>query len=261
MRRSGLAMMTFGLLLWGLLGAGQAWALQLSEARARAIGERIWHNEGAGKIENLTVWNRGEDFPSFGIGHFIWYPAGVEGPFTESFPQLLEYLQRSTELPAWLNRTPDAPWPDRQTFYAAIDSPEMQQLRRLLQQTMAQQTAFIIQRLEAALPRMLAGLATAQERQRVERRFYAVAQQANGLYALIDYVNFKGEGISAQERYRGQGWGLLQVLQAMADDAAPLPAFVEAADRVLTRRVDNAPRDESRWLPGWRKRLQTYLRP
>jgi len=233
--------------------------LKLTPAQARAIGERVWQNEGAGKVENLTIWNKGEDFPSFGIGHFIWYPAGVEGPFTESFPPLLEYLKQTTALPAWLVQSRHAPWRSRDEFYAAIHSDKMNELRRLLQRTVPQQVEFIIQRIEAALPKMLAALADKSERNHVQQRFYRVARSPNGIYALIDYVNFKGEGTSEKERYRGQGWGLLQVLQNMRDDRPAMQAFVSAADLVLTRRVRNAQRDESRWLPGWRKRLQSYL--
>ena len=29
---------------------------------------------------------------------------------------------------------------------------------------------------------------------------------------MIDYVNFKGDGLKPTERYKGEGWGLLQVL-------------------------------------------------
>ena len=39
---------------------------------------------------------------------------------------------------------------------------------------------------------------------------------------LIDYVNFKGEGVLETERYRGRGWGLLQVLEGMPEQAARL---------------------------------------
>ena len=39
-------------------------------------------------------WNAGEDFPSLGIGHFIWYRAGQQEIFEESFPQLLSFLKR-----------------------------------------------------------------------------------------------------------------------------------------------------------------------
>jgi len=235
--------------------------ISLSSQQAGQIGQLIWQNEGAGKVENLTVWNTGEAFPSFGIGHFIWYPADVEKIFTESFPQLLQQLKQSTTLPDWLDNDNGAPWPSRDVFYAQIDSTEMRQLRQLLQDTVPQQVEFIVLRLQASLPGILDTLPTQSRREHVTTQFYRVARQPTGVYALIDYVNFKGEGISARERYLGQGWGLLQVLETMDDEQPTLPEFVRAADFVLTRRVQNAPRDESRWLPGWRKRLQTYLKP
>lgn len=232
----------------------------LSHDQARDIGERIWHNEGLGRIENLTVWNRGEDFPSFGIGHFIWYPAGVSGPFQESFPQLLAHLRQTVVLPHWLARTDSgAPWRSRDEFYAHIDGPELSELRRLLHGTIPQQVEFIVLRMEAALPKLLAAVDDPARRVHVEREYHRVAAHPNGLYALIDYVNFKGEGTSPAERYRGEGWGLLQVLEHMRPGQPVMEEFVRAADFVLTRRVRNADRDESRWLPGWRNRLQTYL--
>jgi hypothetical protein len=45
--------------------------------------------------------------------------------------------------------------------------------------------------------------------------------------------------------------------------ANALKAFVAAAKAVLSRRVANAPdaKKERRWLPGWHKRLDTYLEP
>ena len=234
--------------------------LQIPTELAQRIGQKIWQNEGLGKVENLTVWNQGEDFPSLGIGHFIWYPAGVEGPFSESFPALLDFIQISTPLPPWLADQRDAPWPDRNAFYADIDSPRMEQLRTFLLDTIPQQTQFIVRRLQASLPKMTATLNNAQQRHKVEREFNRLAHSPQGLYALIDYVNFKGEGTSLQERYQDEGWGLLQVLLAMGDDAAdPVEAFVQAADRILTRRVELAPRNEQRWLPGWRKRVRSYL--
>ena len=113
---------------------------------------------------------------------------------------------------------------------------------------------------------MRRSLPSAGDRARVTDRFYAVAESPQGIYALIDYVNFKGEGVAASERYRGQGWGLLQVLEEMrGTPRGPAAAreFSGAAKRVLQRRVENAPpaRNESRWLPGWMKRCDTYAQP
>jgi hypothetical protein len=233
--------------------------LQLSSSDAMAIGQKIWRNEGLGKVENLIVWNLGDEFPSLGIGHFIWYPAGVTGPFEESFPQLLQALQQERTIPQWLRDSRHAPWNSRDAFYAEINSQRMNELRQLLQQTIPQQTAVIVRRMEAALPKMVATLSDETKRRHVEQQFYRVANSPHGLYALIDYVNFKGEGTSPKERYNNQGWGLLQVLETMPGTGDAMGEFVQAADFVLTRRVQNASRDESRWLPGWRNRLKTYL--
>ena len=236
--------------------------IRLTPQQATEIGQKIWHNEGLGKIENLTVWNKGEDFPSFGIGHFIWYPAGFEGPFTESFPALIDHLAQTNALPAWLKNQRDAPWANRDAFYADIDGARLKSLRKLLARTTGRQVEFIISRLQAALPAMTAAIDEPQLRAHVQQQFNRVAAHPHGVYVLIDYVNFKGEGTSPKERYKGQGWGLLQVLEGMPADAPDvLAAFAESADAVLTRRVANAPRDESRWLAGWRNRIKTYHAP
>jgi hypothetical protein len=150
------------------------------------------------------------------------------------------------------------PWNSRQEFLRSQDGFK-RKLRALLMTTFAEQTRVIVRRLENALPLMLKEVKNPFARRHVREMFYLVAQQQNGVYALIDYVNFKGEGTSKKERYDGYGWGLLQVLENMNGNKKNVMAeFVRAADMVLTRRVANAPREESQWLPGWRKRLQTY---
>ena len=98
---------------------------------------------------------------------------------------------------------------------------------------------------------------------RLRSNFYKVAQSRSGVYALIDYVNFKGEGVKKEERYQGQGWGLRDVLLEMRETrGGPGSAieFSESAKRVLQRRVGNSPpqRKESRWLNGWMSRCESY---
>lgn len=241
------------------VSVGSAQAVELSDAQALEIGRRIWKNECGGTVNGLTAWNAGEEFASLGIAHFIWYPEGKRGPFEESFPKLANYLAaQGVRTSGWIHGA--CPWKTRANFMSDFQSPKMLQLRELLKTTIALQARFAALRLEQALPKMLAA-ASAAERERVEANFYNVAGERLGLYALMDYVNFKGEGVNPSERYRGQGWGLLQVLEAMPASGSPLPGFVKAADQVLTRRVANSPpsRNESKWLPGWRNRLRTYL--
>lgn len=251
---------SFPLIMLLLIGLANATPIVLTPQQTAFIGKQIWQNEGLGKVENLTVWNRNEHFPSLGIGHFIWYGKNTPRTFTEQFPQFIAYAKKhNASIPTWLLASPANPWATREAFYADFDSPRMRELRRFLQDTIPLQVAFIVQRMEAALPKMTQQLSPT-EAKRVEEQFYRVANQPTGLYALIDYINFKGEGTSAKERYKGEGWGLLQVLLHM-DAASPdvMRSFVNSADAVLTRRVANAPRDERQWLAGWRKRLKTYL--
>jgi hypothetical protein len=237
-------------------------AFSLSHQEAVRIGQKIWQNECGGSIAGLASWNPGENFASLGIGHFIWYPAGVEGPFEESFPKLVRYVaQRGAKLPALLlPPKADCLWDSRAEFLAADSSAEMKQLRRFLIDTIDLQADFLVRRLRDALPRVLAA-APAGDRDKIERQFERVANSAQGCYALVDYVNFKGEGVLATERYREQGWGLLQVLEGMsADDGDAVNEFADSAAAILRQRVKNSPpeRNESRWLRGWLNRVASY---
>ena len=239
--------------------------INLSRADAMRIGRKIWQNECNGTVAGLTSWNTGENFASLGIGHFIWYPKGVRGPFDESFPELVEFAaSRNAELPVVVraNRDSGCPWSTRAEFTAASNSPEMKELRQFLVDTVPIQADFLVQRLQRALAKMVAK-APAAERANIERQFARVATTPQGLYALVDYVNFKGEGVLETERYKGEGWGLLQVLQGMSGSGngpAAAREFSKSAARVLTQRVENSPpeRNERRWLAGWLQRVKTY---
>ncbi|MCB1224972.1 MAG: hypothetical protein KDK99_04100 [Verrucomicrobiales bacterium] len=243
----------------------QAPATRLTAAQVDRIGQRIWQNECGGSVDGLTSWNQGEQFASLGIGHFIWYPAGARGPFEESFPPLARYLQsRGAALPGWLTPGMPCPWASRQAFLADHQGPRQRDLRVLLSRTVREQTEFIMQRSRQALPKMLAAAAPGRAAG-VRQNYEALSATPEGMFALIDYVNFKGEGTNPAERYRGEGWGLLQVLEAMPPSApAGAPAaFAEASAAILSRRVANSPpeRGEQRWLAGWRARCARYRQP
>ncbi len=229
---------------------------------AAKIGQRIWKNECAGTVAGLTSWNAGEKFASLGIGHFIWYPTGGTQTYQESFPGLVRLLvARRAAVPAWLADAQSCPWADRAAFNAAQKSARMQELRTLLANTIAFQGEYAAQRSVASLPKILAAAAKG-ERESLSAKFSALAATGSGLYCLMDYVNFKGEGISPAERYKGQGWGLLQVLRempALNPDNAPA-AFAAASKRVLGRRISLAPNDETRWRAGWFSRCDSYAR-
>jgi len=241
--------------------------ITLSHNEAIKIGKKIWQNECNGTVVGLTSWNEGENFASLGIGHFIWYPKDQRGPFEESFPKLVSFMStRGAKLPKVVGedaQTP-CPWNSRSEFLRAQQTTQMSQLRQFLADTVDLQTGFLIARLEGALPKMLAEGAP-PERTNVRQQFERLAAMPQGCYALVDYVNFKGEGVLHTERYQGQGWGLLQVLEGMdgaAGGGAAVNEFARSAKAVLIRRVQNAPagRHESRWLPGWIRRINSYTR-
>ena len=243
-------------------------SITLKPGQMEWVGAQIFRNECAGRLECLVHWNDGEAFPSLGIGHFIWYPTGVDGRFVESFPALIQYMtQRQASVPEWLRKLEpmDAPWPDRAAFMAARESVEMAELQSFLAGTQGLQAEFIVRRAKESLQEVVAEAPEPQQ-EAVRARLKALTSTPGGIYALMDYVNFKGEGIAVTERYNGQGWGLLQVLLEMAPVTAEhsaLTRFREAAGRVLTRRANNAenPIEKERWLGGWLKRLDTYREP
>jgi hypothetical protein len=240
-------------------------AAELTAGEKAKIGRKIWQNECAGSVEGLTSWNGGEEFPSLGIGHFIWYPAGFKGRFEESWPSFVVFAKKngSKVPPVALER--HSPWKTKAEFQKDFKGARLSSLRAWLAGNVGLQTDFIIARSRAALPKILAA-APASEKDRIAANYQKVATTPQGTYALIDYVNFKGEGTQVSERYNGYGWGLMQVLGGMKEVPAGAPAAAEfsaSAKRILSRRIANSPpaRGEKRWEEGWHNRCNSYARP
>ena len=246
---------------------------ELNETDFIWLGERIFANECAAEFDCLTSWNQGEDFPSLGIGHFIWFPQGEDFPFEETFPSLLASFQTDNiKLPSWINSDSKtskvseigAPWKSRDQFYSDFNSAETIELRNFLADTKPEQINFIVNRLSRSLDDIVATFPMSQQAT-VREKLSTLAQShpPYGSYALIDYVHFKGTGLTPSERYENQGWGLQQVIEEMESAPTTLYSFVQAAKHMLSRRVANAPieRNEQRWHAGWHKRVESYLPP
>ena len=231
------------------------------------LGQQVFRNECRSRPACLTSWNAGEDFPSLGIGHFIWYRAGQQEIFEESFPQLLSFLKRrQVALPPWLQNSadPDNPWPSRAAFNAAQQSEQMRELRAFLLATAPLQAEFIVSRFNLTEDEIIFSFPPAdRSKARQILQGLAAAHPPLGQYALIDYLHFKGSGLNPAERYHNIGWGLKQVVAEMLEAEVSLQQFVKAGTAVLDRRISNAPaeRRESRWRAGWHNRLQSYLPP
>ncbi len=250
-------------ILWALIVSLTASinGLQLSQFEIQQIGQRVWQNECGKKVDKLISWNPQEEFPSLGIGHFIWHTHANRTPFSSQFPDLIAYLKKhNVKIPFWL-RVKYAPWQDRQAFLDDLNSKRVQELQKMLYDTIDLQAQFIVHRFQnQSIPAMIELLEYKEQRflKKQLQRMYATP---GGVFALIDYVNFKGDGTNPQERYNNVGWGLLQVLLHMKETHFALQDFVTSARELLTLRVQNAPkeRNEQKFLKGWENRVQNYL--
>ena len=240
----------------------------LSNNEIKAIGDKIFRNESGGEIDKLVHWNHGENFASMGIGHFTWYPSGRRKRYGNTFPGLLDHLTANgVQLPVWVQRArhTGAPWRTRGELGRAKRSGKVKEFENLLYQTRYLQASYIFERAKRAMPRLVKA-SPPHLRAHVAQNLNAVANTNGGWYALIDYVNFKGEGLNRRGGYRGQNWGLLQVLENMRPSQPgqmALNNFADSAIAVLERRVRNSnpKRNEARWLRGWTVRINTYRHP
>ena len=237
----------------------------LTPYELNVISDKIYQNETGGNPKYLMYWSPNEDFASLGIGHFIWYPKNEPKRFDETFPSMIDYyVANNVEVPPWLlqARKIGAPWRNKEVFEKARSDKEFQQLKNILMNTKALQTQFFFDRVHASIPEIITHVAP-EYKKRITSNYNALVQTKGGLYPLIDYINFKGKGIKATERYNNQGWGLLQVLKNMRPvqvGSSVLAEFSRVSYLILERRVKNSPpeKNEKRWLPGWKKRTDTY---
>lgn len=236
--------------------------MRLSKEQLLAVAERIFQNETGGVRNNLVDWNDGENFPSLGIGHFTWFKAsGGRRGFGDSLPDMVAYYrQQGIQLPKLLSEFRYSPWSSKSELMAkkANGDKDIQELIAFFDNTRDVQVMFIYERLKGSLDKMLEA---SSNKENLRNQFDRMVNTPNGLYALIDYVNFKGEGLKGVSSYNNIAWGLRQVLENMKGTAVGQSALVEfsnSAKDVLARRVRNAPRNERRWLQGWYNRVDTY---
>ncbi len=142
----------------------------------------------------------------------------------------------------------------------------MVQLRHFLHKTIDTQTKFMIKRLEDAMPKIILSTNNRKKAFHIKQQYTRLANTPHGWYPLIDYLNFKGEGLEDHKHYNNINWGLKQVLLEMKGKKRGTQAlndFAQAAKLVLQKRVKNAPKKqktlEQQWLKGWFNRIDTYL--
>ncbi len=223
---------------------------QFTEPEAAKVGQQIWKNENAGQLSGLIFWD--DNKLLLGIGHFVWSPKSKNENFTNNFSDLISFLEKKgITIPLWLLNTSSPPWLTEQDFIRNQETYQMISLRNMLKNTIPQQVYFMVERLKLSLPKMIKTVPTYKQRQHIYTQIKRLVQTPKGLYAMIDYANFKG---------KGQNSGLLQVLEQMSSTGKATEDFANAAELILKRRIQNAPLEQNNtsWLRNWQNRINTY---
>ncbi|MFA6065972.1 MAG: hypothetical protein WC707_02205 [Candidatus Babeliaceae bacterium] len=233
---------------------------KIAQQELQTIARAIWRNESGCDTKKLLWWNKGEDFLSLGIGHFIWYPQMHVTHFKEIFPEFIAYMRKKkSKLPGKIQEQA-CPWSSREEFLRAQVDGATQELHDFIYSTISEQADFMLIQLQKTLIDIQKHV-NKKQKKIIQKKIDSLMLIPAGRYALLDYLNFKGSGLDKHEQYAGQGWGLLQVLIAMDSNVHdPVQAFSAAAQERLRLRVANAPRErhEERWLKGWLNRIATY---
>jgi len=230
----------------------------VNQSQAHQIGSKIGVNEGVTSRISQVAWHQDDRYSTLGIARFIWYPPS-ESRESMSFNGLLTSLSQSGTLPHWLMDVEDPPWHSKDAYMSVEHDVFKRQLGDFLQENIGEQTQYLILNIESTLPNIIKVIQNPFAKMHAYENFYRIAMQDNGVYALLDYVVFQGDGLALNERYNNQGWGLLQVLENMSENSDNLlQGFMTSANYLLTRRIANAPSNETKLLPAWQYRLRTY---
>ena len=222
-------------------------------------------NETWWKKDKLAYWSKSEEFPSLWIGHAIWFPDNIDLPFEESFPALIEHINKSWLwhlIPNWVNSAGSAPWNNRYEFYK--DSERRQELISFLSnpEVVLLQAQFILERFERSINKITKASNSPDKTLLVLRNIAEYSEQS--LLLVMDNINFKGDWLNPKERFMNdkgvaEWWGLLQVLEDIASNydcnKDIIDQLIDSAKNTLERRTVNNPPNK-RYLKWWHNRLE-----
>jgi hypothetical protein len=253
----------------------------LSKHQLLSLGYRMWNNYAGGTLEGLTKWDGSDEHHQFmylGIANNIWKPANADPMFGQDWPTVARRLQElGCKIQPWMLE--DCPWKTEEEFDASFNGKKMTWLRNhLSKKKLVRAQAFCIaERLERTIDEnsvdsLLTGLNDDQKAV-VKKNFDLVVHTKNpfGCYALIDYVNFKGEGkLGISSQFNGESWGLLQVLLNMktpedgANDSTIINTFVDGAkvtlhNRIINHKIEDPNSNDAQYWDIWVAHLDNYL--
>ena len=206
--------------------------------------------------DKVIYWHLHEPFPYLGVGRFIWFPKNSSFDYQEDFPLLLKFIKdKGHPLPDWIDDNFTCPWASRQEF--ENDQKRQAELRVVLESTFHLQIKFLISYSFETFEKIIQNTEELH-RSCMRSKISALLSDSRGLYALIDYAQFKGSGLNEKEFKLGKGYGLKQVLEAMPEDGASVEMFVKTAKDVLKERAKLSNGHDEKWLASWINRLDRY---
>lgn len=256
-----------------------------SQQLRQLVARNLLFNETSCAAQYLVEWDKNEDFPSLGLPHAIWFPAGGEKVVDESFPELWQFLRLKAKasayapkIPAWLDKDDigAAPWTSADDFKQKMKADsDLQQLANFLRSptVLEWQAEFSVNRGLQSAYKVLAASAlenpSLQPSATLCQNLKNLLATDQGTLAIVDYVNFKGEGLDPAEVRGSQNyrWGLKQVVEKMnqypglANEKFAKSAYQALYDLAYAFEDTKARDLRLMWLKGgWGTRIQrTYV--
>lgn len=227
----------------------------VSDEKVSALENKIQKAEEA-SFDKILYWNLHEPFLYLGAGHFIWFPKNITFNFEEDFPKLLKFIKNSGyKLPDWIDDTLSCPWSSREEFEK--DQKKQTELRQLLESTQHLQIKFLVSYNFEKLTEIIQSFELEKQGQ-IKDKIISLLADSRGLFALVDYCHFKGSGLNAREFFKGKGYGLKQLLDALPEENVSIETFIKTAKDLLKDRVSLSQGADDKWLINWMKRLDSY---
>lgn len=230
---------------------------KISGANVKQVAELVYKNETGGNPQYLMFWSAKEPFPSLGIGHFIWFPANYNSSFGNTLPLLIDfYKSKNIKVPKLLQQY-NAPWNSKQEFetYKQNNPDEVAEIIKFFEKTKHIQVEYMFNRIINSFNNIVQ---TSSNKSKVIFQFNRIISQKNGIYLLVDYTNFKGEG--ATENSISGLRNVLENMKGVKQDATVYYDFANSCKDVLINRVYLSNNySETKFLQGWAKRCNSYI--